>query len=86
MIPGWTRHWKGICDSEYGQLSPEMAKMVFAHYERSLLVTTPVLAEEAMRQNIKEFNQLFGFRTDVRSGTLDILQRTWDAAKASLRI
>jgi hypothetical protein len=86
MIPGWTRHWRAICDSEYGQLSPEMAKMVFAHYERSLLVTTPVLAEEAMRQNITEFNQLFGFRTDVRAGTLDILQRTWDAAKASLRI
>jgi Protein of unknown function (DUF1638) len=85
MIPGWTSHWRGIFDSEYGGgLTPEMAKEVFAYYERSLIVTSPVLTEEEMRGNIREFNQLLGFRTEVRPGTMDILQRTWDAAKASL--
>lgn len=86
MIPGWTSHWRGIFDSEYGGgLTPEMAKIIFAHYERSLIVTSPVLTEEEMKRNIEEFNHLFGFRTDVRPGTMDILHRTWEAAKASLR-
>lgn len=58
--------------------------MVFANYERSLLVTNAVLSEERMRQNIEEFNGLFGFRTEVREGTLNILQSTWEAAKASI--
>lgn len=35
-----------------------------------------------MRRNIEEFNRLFGFRTEVREGTMSILQNTWDAAKA----
>jgi len=86
MIPGWTRHWRGIFNNDYGGLSTEMAKEVFAYYERSLLVTSPVLAEETMRRNIEEFNNLLGFRTDTRPGTLDILHRTWKAAKASLKV
>ena len=84
MIPGWTHHWKRIFDSEYGRLEPALAEMVFANYERSLLVTNAVLSEERMRQNIEEFNGLFGFRTEVREGTLNILQSTWEAAKASI--
>lgn len=85
MIPGWTSHWRGIFDSEYGGLSPEMAREVFAYYERSLIVTSPVLTEKEMRRNIEEFNHLLGFRTEVRPGTLDILHRTWESAKAFLR-
>jgi len=84
MIPGWTRHWKGILDSEHGGFNPETAKMVFEYYERTLLVTNAVLPEEAMRQNIEEFNRLFEFRTEVREGTLNILQSTWESAKASI--
>jgi hypothetical protein len=84
MIPGWTHHWKGIFRGEYGALDFKLAKKLFAHSERSLLVTNPVLSEETMRQNIEEFNRLFGFRTDVRQGTLNILQSTWEHAKASL--
>jgi len=84
MIPGWTRHWKGILDAEHGGFDPEMAKMVFAHYERTLLVTNTVMPEEEMRENIGEFNRLFGFRTEVREGTMSILQNTWEAAKASI--
>jgi hypothetical protein len=84
MIPGWTRHWRGILKSECGGFDLAMAKKVFANYERSLLVPNAVLSEEAMRQNIEEFNRLFGFRTEVREGTLNILHNTWEAAKASI--
>jgi len=84
MIPGWTRHWRGIIEVEHGGFDPDMAKQVFANYERTLLVTNAVLPEEAMRQNIEEFNRLFGFRTEVREGTLNILQSTWESAKASI--
>jgi hypothetical protein len=84
MIPGWTRHWRGIFESEYGALDFAMAKRLFSHYERSLLVVNDVMPEETMRRNIDQFNRLFGFRTEVRQGTLSILQATWEAAKSSL--
>jgi hypothetical protein len=50
-------------------------------YERSLLIPNPALSEEEMRQNIEEFNRLFGFRVEVRQGILDILNKTWESAK-----
>lgn len=84
MIPGWTHHWRGIFEGEYGALDFKLAKRLFAHYERSLLVTNAVLSEETMRQNIEEFNRLFGFRTEMREGTLNILQSAWEAAKVSI--
>ena len=81
MIPGWTHHWRRIFDREFGNVSVDMAKRLFEHYERSLLIPTPVMAKEEMRKNIEEFNQLFGFRTEVRQGTMDILDKTWQSAK-----
>jgi len=86
MIPGWTRHWKQLFEKEYGKFDVAFAKRVFAmsKYERSLLIPNPVLSEEEMRQNIEEFNHLFGFRTEVREGILDILNKTWETAKEYL--
>jgi hypothetical protein len=84
MIPGWTRHWQRLFAEEYGKLDPAMAKRIFSGYKRSLLIPTPVLSEEQMRQNIAEFNQLFDFRTETREGTLEILQQTWERAKQGL--
>ena len=84
MIPGWTKHWRRLFSQEYGQMDPKMAQRIFSAYKRSLLIPTPVLAEEEMRQNIEEFNGLFDFRTEVREGTLEILQRTWERAKHEL--
>ncbi|MGA8571122.1 MAG: DUF1638 domain-containing protein [Desulfobaccales bacterium] len=81
MIPGWTKHWRRLFDQEYGQLDPKMAKRIFSAYKRSLLIPTPVLSEDQMRQNVEEFNRLFDFSTAVRPGTLAILQQTWDKAK-----
>jgi hypothetical protein len=81
MIPGWTHHWRRMFDREFGNVSVDMAKRLFEHYERSLLIPTPVMAKEEMRKNIEEFNQLFGLRTEVRQGTLNILDKTWKSAK-----
>ncbi len=84
MIPGWTYHWKRMFEQELGNLSPEMARRLFRHYERSLLISTPIMSLEEMKQNSKAFNARFGLRTEVCSGTLSMLQKTWDTAKQHL--
>ena len=85
MIPGWTYHWNRIFDQDFGNMSLDMAKRLFAHYERSLLILTPIMAEEEMMRNVEEFNRLFGFRTDAREGTLRILDEAWKEAKEFLK-
>jgi len=84
MIPGWTYHWKRMFEQEFGNLSHDMAKRLFKNYERSLLISTPIMSLEDMQKNSKAFNALFGLRTDVCKGTLSILQKTWDTAKKHL--
>ncbi len=84
MIPGWTTYWKRMFEQEFGNLSPEMAKRIFKHYERSLLISTPIMSLEEMKQNSEAFNELFGLRTEVCKGTLSILHKTWDSAKTCL--
>jgi hypothetical protein len=81
MIPGWTYHWKRMFEQEFGNLSLEMAQRLFKNYERSLLISTPIMSLEEMQQNSKAFNELFGLRSEVCKGTLGILQKTWDTAK-----
>jgi len=84
MIPGWTYHWKRMFEQEFGNMSLEIAKRLFKHYERSLLISTPIMPLEEMRRNSDPFNERFGFRTEVCEGTLELLQKTWDSAKAFL--
>ena len=84
MIPGWTYHWKRMFEQEFGNMSQKIAKRLFRHYERSLLISTPIMSLEEMRRNSDPFNERFGFRTEVREGTLGILKKTWDSAKAFL--
>lgn len=86
MIPGWTYHWKRMFEQEFGNLSPEMAKRLFKNYERSLLISSPVMFLEEMKQNAKAFNALFSLRTEVCKGTFNILQKTWDEAKNYLNL
>lgn len=85
MIPGWTRHWKELFIKEYGKFDVAFTKRIFSNYERSLLIPNPVLSVEEMRQNIAEFNHLFGFRTELLQGTLDMLSETWKSAKEYLK-
>ena len=81
MTPGWTFHWKRIFDKEFGDISLDLAKSFFAHYERSLLLSTPLMPVAEMAQNTEEFNQLFDCRSEVREGTLGLLQQAWESAK-----
>jgi hypothetical protein len=87
MIPGWTRHWKELFKKEYGKFDVEFSRRIFgmSNYERSLLIPNPVLPVKEMRQNIAEFNHLFGFRTELLQGSLDILSKTWESAKEYLQ-
>jgi hypothetical protein len=82
MIPGWTYHWRRMFEQEFGNMSPEIFKEMFKHYERSLMVTTPTMSLEDMKKNSAEFNERFGFRTETCKGTLGILHQTWNSAKA----
>ena len=87
MIPGWTRHWKELFKKEYGKFDVQFTKRIFgmSNYERSLLIPNPALPVQEMEQNIEEFNRLFGFRTDLLEGSLDILCNTWESAKKHLQ-
>jgi hypothetical protein len=85
MIPGWTCHWRRMFDQEFGNLSVDMARRLFKNYERSLLISTPIMSEDTMKQNSNEFSALFGLREEIRPGTLDILTDTWNSAKAFLK-
>ncbi len=84
MIPGWTCHWQRMFDKEFGNLSVDMARRLFKNYERSLLIPTPIMSEETMKQNSNGFNTLFGLREEIRPGTLDILTETLNSAKTLL--
>ena len=81
MIPGWTYHWKRMFEQEFGSMSLDIAKRLFKHYERSLLITTPVMSLKEMKQNSQPFNERFGLRTELCEGNFGLLQKTWDSAK-----
>ena len=85
MTPGWTYHWKRVFDPDSSSLKSEKVKRLFDRYERSLLVVTPVMPEDEMRQNVREFNELSGCRTELREGTMEILNETWKAVKAFIQ-
>jgi len=81
MIPGWTYHWRRMFEQQFGKMSPEILEEMFKYYERSLMVTTPTMSLEEMKRNCDEFNEKFGFRTDICKGTLDILHEIWNQTK-----
>jgi hypothetical protein len=58
---------------------------MLANYERTLLVLTPVMPKDEMRQSADEFGRLFGLRVQERQGTLEILNRAWQSAKIFLK-
>lgn len=82
MLPGWTHHWKAMFGRDFCGADPAMARRLLTHYERALLVLTPVMSEDDMRQQIAEFNQFFDLRVETRQGTLRLLHDAWEAAKA----
>lgn len=88
MIPGWTRHWKKLFLKEYGKFDVGLLRRIFgmSKYERSLIIPNPVLSVGQMEKNIEEFNTLFGFRTEMLKGTLEILTRTWETVKKNVLV
>ncbi len=84
MIPGWTCHWRRMFEKEFGNLSVDMARRLLKNYERSLLISTPIMTDAEMRQNSNEFSTLFGLREEIRPGTLEILLACWNSAKTYL--
>jgi hypothetical protein len=42
------------------------------------------MSEEEMAASVTEFNEKYGLRSEVRPGTLEILNRTWRKAKESV--
>ena len=77
MNAGFTRYWKDLLQRINAvKVDEAMSKRIMAGYERSLLLITPVLSKDEMATNIEEFNQTYGLRTEVRMGTLAILEKT----------
>lgn len=82
MNTGFSRHWKDLLHKvSAAKFDEAMSRRIMAGYERSLLLITPVLSEDEMAANIEEFNRLYGLRTEVRKGTLEILEKTLDSGK-----
>lgn len=84
MLPGWTHHWKTMFGANFCGSDPEMARRLLTHYERALLVLTPVMPAEAMRRQTEEFIRFFDLRVEARQGTLRILNDAWNAVKANV--
>ena len=80
ITPGWSSHWQRLFDLQTGGVSIEMAKRMFENYERTLVISSPVMSEEEMRHGIREFVEMFGFRIEACDGTMDILKKTWEEA------
>jgi hypothetical protein len=84
MNSGFARHWETLGENITGPMGsshPGMLKRLMANYKRTLLLPTPVMSEEEMASSIREFNETYGLRSEVRPGTLEILNRTWRTAK-----
>jgi hypothetical protein len=85
FTPGWSSHWRRLLDREMGGVNVDIARRMFEHYERALLISNPVMSDGDMQQEIEEFVEMFGFRIETCGGTLDILKGAWQAAKDSVQ-
>jgi hypothetical protein len=85
MTPGFSRHWKNILyRQDYEKYSPEMLMRMFKDYKRSLILPTEVLSATEIMDNTSEFNERFKLAIEHRQGTLDVIRRTWEEAKAAI--
>ncbi|MBN1167205.1 MAG: DUF1638 domain-containing protein [Methanospirillaceae archaeon] len=84
MTPGWTRHWKRLFSDTRQGRNDQALKRLFTGYKRCLLIRTPVMQEDAMRENTSEFCNNLGLYIDICDGTLNLLNSAWLSAKQSL--
>ncbi|MFH0998563.1 MAG: DUF1638 domain-containing protein [Pseudomonadota bacterium] len=89
MNAGFSRHWNKIMSAEIPEkLIPKkdkIMKRLMANYKRCLILPTPVLEEAGIRENIQEFNEKFNLKTDIRPGTLTLLENAWKEVKKAAR-
>ncbi len=83
VTPGWAFHWRRLLDQEMGGVSMDIARRMYEPYERTLLISSPVMSNEEMEEGILEFVETFGFRVEVCEGTTCILRDMWGLAKES---
>jgi hypothetical protein len=81
MTSGWVNHWREMLKTQFGGIDLLLMKKLLADYNRSLLLITPVMTESDMRAKIEGFNKLFSLRSEVRKGSLKMLE---DVFKRSL--
>jgi hypothetical protein len=82
---GFLRHWEKLFhEGQYAQKYVAIMKRLMANYKRSLLLPTPVASEQELASGIEKFNEIYGLRTEVRPGTLDLLEQAWNSAKQSV--
>jgi len=85
MTAGWTYHWRKLLNSCGNVQDERVLKRLFARYERSLLIETPVMQEEIMKQNSEAFNRAMGLRLETCRGTMELLTQAWKSAREYFR-
>jgi len=82
---GFLRHWETLFhEGQYAQKYVAIMKRLMANYKRSLLLPTAVASEQELASGIEKFNEIYSLRTEVRPGTLDLLEQAWNSAKQSV--
>jgi Protein of unknown function (DUF1638) len=84
---GFLRHWETLFhEGQYAQkYGVAIMKRLMANYKRTLLLPTPVASEQELALGVEEFNELYGLHSEVRPGTLDLLEQAWNSAKQSVQ-
>ena len=85
MNAGFSRHWSKILSADVPEKllhkKDAILDRLMADYKRSLLLPTPVLDEDGLRRNTREFSERHNLRTETRPGTLSLLEAAWSRAK-----
>ncbi|MCE1247811.1 MAG: DUF1638 domain-containing protein [Firmicutes bacterium] len=84
MTAGWCRHWKEMFDCPEA-IDRKTLERIFRGYGRALLVKTPVMTESEMTENIKEFRDIPGIRTEFKCGSLEMLGQVLEKSREYLR-
>ena len=84
---GFMRHWKTVFyeGRTAGKYGVGMLKRLMANYKRTLLMPTPVASEQELALGVEEFNEIYGLHSEVRPGSLDLLDQAWHSAKQFVR-
>jgi Protein of unknown function (DUF1638) len=84
---GFSRHWENMLHKGHGaeKFGLAIIKRLMANYERSLIMPTPVASEQELMSGVEEFNKIYDLRTEVRPGTLGLLEKAWNSTKQLVR-